>query len=434
MDSNKDIEIKYDFFISFSNKDVELVSKIVNIIQNIYNAKCWFQIKDSKAEFVDAIIEGIENAKAFIVFVSPDSANSYYVLNEVSHAMEWKQEHEDYKVLPIVISPENVTYSDPVYKRIRFYLGRLNMIFLNEMPSIEEAVLKIFEQTGYKIDDEKLSASLYRVRDVEAKRLKAQNDILRDFSKEFFDPAIKSDSLILDVGCASGNFIISNLQGHLYKGLLGIDINAELIESATWSYGSEKNVFVCCDVLSDNIDVVLPDYLEKNQSFGFDIIHISAVLLHVKEPVKFLQILKRYLKKDGHLFIHDADDGINIAYPNSGFFDMAFKIWNNSKESGDRHCARKIPSYLKKAGYQKIRLAKCGISNLDMNDEQRAALWDMYFNYHLWVVVNEDMFYHIDETNKMLAEYTSLYEEYKKQYDNGDIFIQLGTYYYIVQK
>ena len=69
-----------------------------------------------------------------------------------------------------------------------------------------------------------------------------------------------------------------------------------------------------------------------------------------------------------------------------------------------------------------------------MNDEQRAALWDMYFNYHLWVVVNEDMFYHIDETNKMLAEYTSLYEEYKKQYDNGDIFIQLGTYYYIVQK
>lgn len=144
MDSNKDIEIKYDFFISFSNKDVELVSKIVNIIQNIYNAKCWFQIKDSKAEFVDAIIEGIENAKAFIVFVSPDSANSYYVLNEVSHAMEWKQEHEDYKVLPVVISPENVTYSDPVYKRIRFYLGRLNMIFLNEMPSIRGSGIENF--------------------------------------------------------------------------------------------------------------------------------------------------------------------------------------------------------------------------------------------------------------------------------------------------
>lgn len=137
MYSNKDTEIEYDFFISFSNKDVELVSRIVDIIQNIYHAKCWFQTKDSKAEFVDAIIEGIENAKAFLVFVSPDSANSCYVLNEVNHAIEWKQEHEDYKVLPIVISPENVTYSDPVYKRMRFYLGRLNMIFLNEISSID---------------------------------------------------------------------------------------------------------------------------------------------------------------------------------------------------------------------------------------------------------------------------------------------------------
>lgn len=244
MNLRESAEDRYDFFISFSNKDIEVVSKIVNIIQNIYHAKCWFQTKDSKAEFMDAIMAGIENAKAFLVFVSPDSANSYYVLNEVNHAIEWKQEHEDYKVLPIMISSENIPYSDTVYKRVRFYLERLNMLFLNEMPSIEELVLKIFDQVGYEIADEELSTSLYRVIDGETQRLKAQNDILRDFSKEFFDPAIKPDSLILDVGCASGNFIISNLYGHPYRGLLGIDINAELIDDATKSYGSEKNIFV----------------------------------------------------------------------------------------------------------------------------------------------------------------------------------------------
>lgn len=86
------------------------------------------------------------------------------------------------------------------------------------------------------------------------------------------------------------------------------------------------------------------------------------------------------------------------------------------------------------AGYQKIKLAKSGISNLGMNSAQRAALWDMYFNYHLWIDIDENMFFHVSETNKMFKEYISSYEKYKKQYDNGDIFIQLGAFFYIAQK
>ena len=50
---------EYDFFISFSNKDLDVVSEIVDVIENVYKAKCWFQTKDSKAEFVDAIMEGM---------------------------------------------------------------------------------------------------------------------------------------------------------------------------------------------------------------------------------------------------------------------------------------------------------------------------------------------------------------------------------------
>lgn len=326
MDLDKNFEAEYDFFISFSNKDIEIVSMIVNTIQNTYHAKCWFQDKDSRAEFIDAIMEGIENSKAFLVFVSPDSANSYYVLNEVNHAIEWRQDHEYYKILPILISSDNTDYSAPTYKRIRFYLGRLNTLFINEESSIDDIVLKIFDQTGYKIADEEVSASLYSIRNCEAKRLKAQNDILKDFSKEFFEPAIKPESLILDVGCATGNFIISNIQGHPYRGLLGVDIDAGLINKATKSYGSEKNIFACCDISSDDTDAVLADYLEEKQSLGFDIIHISAVLLHVKKPVNVLQTLRRYLKKSGVLFIHDADDGINLAYPNPEYFSLAFKI------------------------------------------------------------------------------------------------------------
>lgn len=425
---------EYDFFISFSTKDVEVVSGIVDVLENVYHAKCWFQTKDSKAEFIDAIMEGIENAKAFLIFVSPDSANSYFVLNEVYHAVEWKQKHDNYAVLPIMVNSDNADFSDSAYKKMHFLLGRLNMLFLNKFSSIEALVTKIFEQTGFEIRDEVLKESLYHASESESLRLKAQNDILINFSNEYFEKAVSSDKMILDIGCANGDYIMSHLDNKEYKSLLGIDIDSEQIERANQAYQSEKNIFVACDALSNDFDSVLSDYLEDNESLGFDVIHISAMLLHLNDPVKLLKTVRRYLKKSGQLFIQDEDDGANIVHPNSRFYDLAFRIWGDSKESGDRHCARKIPEYLSQAGFTRVKLAKCGVSNVGMNSEQQSALWDIYFNYHLWLAVDEDMFYHLDATNRLLEEYKSLYDEHKSKYDDGKTFIQLGFFFYIAQK
>ncbi len=434
MEIEKKNQAEYDFFISFSNKDIDVVSEIVDVLENVYHAKCWFQTKDSKAEFIDAIMEGIENANAFLVFVSPDSANSYFVLNEVNHAVEWKQEHENYVVLPIVVNSDEADYMNPIYKRIRFYLGRLNMLFLNKFSSKEALVLKIFEQTGFEINNEELRESLYHASESESLRLKAQNDIMLNFSKEYFDMAVSSETRILDVGCANGDYIMAHLENRVYKSLLGIDIDPEQVERAHQIYESKINTFIACDALSNEFDSILSDYLEEHEALGFDLIHISAMLLHLADPVKLLRILRRYLKKNGHLFIQDEDDGANVVHPNSRFYDLAFRIWKDSKESGDRHCARKIPDYLSQAGFTRVKLAKCGVSNPGLNSEQQSALWDIYFNYHLWLAADEDMFYHLNATNKLLEEYKTLYEDYKRQYDNGNTFIQLGFFFYIAQK
>lgn len=236
------------------------------------------------------------------------------------------------------------------------------------------------------------------------------------------------------MGCAGGDSIILRLQGHRYLSLLGVDLDQEQIYKANEQYGSDKNSFMCCDILSEDFDSLLVDYLEEKEALGFDLIHISAVLLHLVNPVKLLHTLRRYLKKNGYLFIQDEDDGANVVYPESRFFDLAFSIWADSKESGDRHCARKIPSYLAEAGYSKVRLAKCGVASAGLSPEYQSALWDIYFNYHLWLAVDEDMFYHLSATKKLLKEYQSIYDEYKKQYDDGKIFIQLGFFFYIAQK
>lgn len=434
MSERMNISDDYDFFISFSNSDLELVSSIVNVIEGQYGAKCWFQEKDSRAEFVEAIMDGIEKSDAFIIFVSPASANSYFVLNEINHAVEWKHSHEDYKIVPVFIGPEGTDIGDAVYKKIRFFLGRLNMCFYKPSEPLEALVRKIFDQAEYEVVGEKLHRSLYHTSESEAKRLNAQNEILCDFSREYFKEYVRPQHHILDVGCADGESIMMRLSGIEYAGLLGVDIDGAQVERATASFGSEKNRFVACDVVSDEFDDAVNDYLESNELIGFDIIHVSAVLLHQSDPVKILHILKRFLKKSGYIFIQEEDDGANLVYPDSKFFERAFAIWADSKESGDRHCGRKIPSYLAAAGYKRLVLTKCGVSSAGLSGEKLSAFWDIYFNYHLWLALEENVFYNIAKTNKLLAEYKAEYDEKKKEYDEGKIFIQLGFMFFIAQR
>lgn len=425
---------EYDFFISYSNADTDLVSSIVESLENDYKAKCWFQEKDSKAEFIDEIMSGIENSKVFILFISEHSANSYFVLNEINHATEWRCQNEDYKIIPIIIDKTKQDVADAAYKRVRFYLGRLNILNANTFDSIDSLILKIFEQAEIDLPDRSLHKSLYHSSESENARLCAQNEILRNFSSEFFTKYTTPDSYILDIGCASGENIILRLEGIAYTALLGLDIDEKQVECATNRFGDNKNTFLKCDVMSPELDDILEDYMERNDIIGFDVIHISAVLLHLDDPLDLLRRLRRYLKKTGVLFIQDEDDGANIVYPNSKFFNRAFEIWADSEESGDRFCGRKIPSYLSAAGYKYCNLAKCGVSNTALSKDQHSALWDIYFNYHLWLAVEENMFRNPHKTAKLLNDYIAEYDTYKKAYDNGEIFIQLGFMFFLARK
>lgn len=425
---------EYDFFISFANEDVDTVRKIVEVMENIYHVKCWFQQKDSKAEFVDAIMDGIEKSKAFLIFVSPASAASSFVLDEVHHASNWNAAHDEYKVVPIILDREDSALKGKVYRTLSFYLGRFNMLKYEGSASIDSLIMSVFNQTGYDIIDEALRTSTYHISENESIRLKAQNEIMLEFQKDTFAEYVRPDALVLDIGCASGDSIIGKLEGLEYRALLGVDIDPELVKAAESAYGSDKNRFLQCDAMSDQFENLLDDYLDEQDERGFDLISISALLLHVADPVHLLRIARRYLNRSGYLLIQDEDDGANVVHPNSRFFDLAFRIWADSRESGDRHCARKVPFYLREAGFRKMKLCKCGISNVGMTEEHRQALWDLYFNHHLWLAVDENMFYDLVHTPQLVEEYRGMYDEYKEKYDAGEIFLQLGFYVYAAQR
>lgn len=424
---------EHDFFISFSNKDTEVVSQIVSVLEKVYGAKCWLQTKDSRAEYVDEIMKGIETAKSFLVFVSPDSANSYYVLNEVNHAIGWWQDNPDYKILPVVIGPDDLDITDPVYKRIRFYLGRMNMLFFDKSSTIEDLALKILEQTEIPIKGETTRDSSYHVTAAEEKRLKAQYELHKKFSGEFYEKLVPENAIVLDVGCGNAEDILIKLAETKYRALLGVDKSEQQIRKAIENHACDKNKFLCCDFFSEDFDTLLEDYLEEHNAIGFDIINITCVLIHLAEPVKLLKNLRRYLKKNGYILINEPDDTAIMAYPHSEFFELAKSIWADSKDSGDRHCGRKIPDYLTQAGFSQVTLAKCGISNAGKERISGAALWNDFCDYNLWDT-SDSAFYHAWETKKMLETYKLHYDEYKKEYDEGKIFLQIGSCFFYAQK
>ena len=92
---------KFDIFFSYSNKDIELVQKLVDTLK-FFGLKIWFQLDNSKLDFINEINEGIINSKAFICFISHASINSLRVRNEINRALLELENNPEFKIVPIV--------------------------------------------------------------------------------------------------------------------------------------------------------------------------------------------------------------------------------------------------------------------------------------------------------------------------------------------
>src|SRR5215467_8530255 len=78
-----------DIFISYSRRDTEFVTRLASDL-NAQVAGVWFDQSTIQLgqKWHDEIMDGINECKAFILVLSPDAAQSKYVLEEVNKALE----------------------------------------------------------------------------------------------------------------------------------------------------------------------------------------------------------------------------------------------------------------------------------------------------------------------------------------------------------
>ncbi len=154
---------------------------------------------------------------------------------------------------------------------------------------------------------------------------------------DLINPYINKNSTVLDIGCSSGMFMY-HLKDKV-KEIIGIDFDITASE-----YASKK-----CNCKTYSTDITETPIEEES----IDVICCFQTLEHLKEPIKFINTIKKYLKKDGKIMIEvpNTNDAMIYTYDLPNHFEFYFhkahlyyftedslkRLFDKTELSGDFH-------------------------------------------------------------------------------------------------
>lgn len=148
-----------EIFISYSRKDLEKVKAIKAEIERVTGAECWMDLEGgitSGEDYVNRIVEGIENCRIFLFMLSKNSQESKNAIGELDGALKQK----DLKGIHVVIV--NIDNSD-LNMRFTIKYSTLDMISWLTPPQREKLLrdLKRWIPTGTLQFDDVQNALMY---------------------------------------------------------------------------------------------------------------------------------------------------------------------------------------------------------------------------------------------------------------------------------
>lgn len=110
------MDTKYDVFISYSRKDLELVKKIKSEIDRLVGIDCWMDLDgiESGEQFEDVIINAICKCDIILFMMSANSMQSEWALDELDFA-----KHEKKRI--VLVGIDNTEMSGKFYFRYHKY-------------------------------------------------------------------------------------------------------------------------------------------------------------------------------------------------------------------------------------------------------------------------------------------------------------------------
>jgi ubiquinone/menaquinone biosynthesis C-methylase UbiE len=163
----------------------------------------------------------------------------------------------------------------------------------------------------------------------------------------FFLPHLKPGMRLLDCGCGVGT-ITTDLAKLVAPGqVVGLDRDPSQVALAQSLAGERKITNVKFEV-GNVYELEFPDA-------SFDAVLAHTLLIHLSDPLRALQELRRVLKPGGVIGVSDDDFGTMIISPSNPGLEQLKDLWARfiSHNGGNPYYSRQLRSLLLAAGFAK---------------------------------------------------------------------------------
>lgn len=428
----------YDVFISYEHTVKSIADNIAASLEK-EKIRCWYAPRNVIGDYATSIVTAIENSKVFIAIISGTSPESAHVLNEIEIAYD-KFMANNISIIPFKVDDRDLSYAMEYYLKRLHWIDAVNTTLENAISDLSAKVKIIL---GSKDEDNKKQKirdrSKYFYQLNEDTRLEQQFNLLKIFDSDLYDDIRKEYKSynVLDLGSGNGKDIINKFGNDInFHFLIGIDSETNQVEIANETYSRDNIKFFSFDVEEQNFDNYLSSLMKNIGIDSFEIINISMLLLHLKNPHKLLVIARKYLSRNGKIIIRDIDDGLNLAYPDeNNDFDRVYEICNRNETTGVRKNGRQIPVFLMRAGYKNINLARTGLNTLNMDFDEREALFNIYIKLTYRDISWMHEKYPEDETiTKDFLWFNENYDQLMEKFLSNEFFFSLGFMTFIATK
>lgn len=215
----------------------------------------------------------------------------------------------------------------------------------------------------------------------ERKRLRVQNRLLLPYEKPVIDSLLsgKKNVSVLDIGANDGIKTASLFQDGRVGKVVGLEYNRALAENAEKNKSDERFSFYGMDVESADFREELKSIMEECGIPAFDIIYLSFVLMHLKNPESLLVLLKGFLGSEGRIVITEADDSSSTLIPDEeNLLPQFLSILEKERYSGNRRLGAQIEDMVERAGYRDTRLHASSVSG---EEESKKDIFTTFFSY-----------------------------------------------------
>lgn len=217
----------------------------------------------------------------------------------------------------------------------------------------------------------------------EIERLSVQEEILLSYEQPVYQKVFASPRrFVLDIGSNDGRKTAKRFTNIHTEKVIGLECNYELTEKARANCKDSRFSFFTCDVEDENFAAFIRQIMSEENIPAFDVIHISFVLMHLRDSAALLSKLRPLLAKGGILMIFDVNDEESRVQPDKCNLFSQFKAHLQlDPYAGDRICGAKLPELLSKSGYKDITLERERLEASTSEIQKKHDMFDIFCSY-----------------------------------------------------